>query len=84
VTAPITSEQKFEFVSDVVREAVYFEFEGEHPDHGAVDPPVGLCDDPVVEGGSAVLQFPAIVIDFNPDLVVEDGSLALLMIEERR
>jgi hypothetical protein len=84
VTAPITPEQKFEFISDVVREAVYFDFEGEHPDHGAVDLSVGLCDDPVVEGGSAVLQFPTIVTVFDTDLVIEDVPILIAgMVRER-
>ena len=72
VTASITAGQDFEFICGVVQEAVYFDFGDEHPDHGdEVDLTVGLCDDPVEEGGVAVLHFPAVVTVFNPDLGVE-------------
>ena len=74
VTARITRRQTFEFISDVVREAVYFDFQGEHPEHGdTIDLSVGLCDDFVVEGGVVVLQFPAVVTVVDPNLGVEDA-----------
>ena len=77
VTASITAEQDFDFISDVVQEAIYFEFHGEHPDHGEVDLTVGLCDDPVEQGQMAVLLFPALVTILDPDLGVEK-ALALV------
>jgi hypothetical protein len=78
VTASITAGQDFALVCGIVQEAVYFEFGDEHPDHGEeVDLTVGLCDDPVEEGGFVVLLFPAVVTIFDSDLVVED-TLALV------
>jgi hypothetical protein len=63
VTARITAGQDFEFICNVVREAVYFNFEGEHPEHdGRFDLTVGVCDDMIAEFGRAVLVFPAVLV----------------------
>jgi hypothetical protein len=74
VTAQVTAEQDFDLVSGIVQEAIYFDFYGEHPDHGdTFDLTVGVCDDPVVEGRMAVLLFPAVVNIFDPDLLDGDA-----------
>jgi hypothetical protein len=74
VTAQVTAEQDFDLVSGIVQEAVYFEFGDLHPEHGdTFDLTVGVCDGPVVEGGMAVLLFPAVVTLFEPDLEIEDA-----------
>jgi hypothetical protein len=56
VTAPFTADQGFDYMREVVREAVYIDFGEEHLEHGdTIDLKVGLCDDPVMEGGKAML-----------------------------
>jgi hypothetical protein len=73
VTAPVTTDQDLDCISEVVHEAIHFDFYGEHPDHGEVDLTVGFCDDAVKEGGMAILRFPTLVIVFDPDLVVAEA-----------
>jgi hypothetical protein len=78
VTTPVTAVQDFDLVSGIVQESVYFEFGDGHPEHGdLIDLAVGLCDDPIREGGMAVMLFPAVLTIFEPDFGVED-ALALV------
>ena len=55
VTAPITPDQDFEFIGNVVQESIYFDFFGEYPELGdEIDLTIGLCHDPVKQDGLAV------------------------------
>lgn len=74
VVASITAGQDFDLVCGIVQDAVYFDFEDQHPGHGdEVVLTVGLCDDPVEGGRDSVLLFPAVVTVSDPDPGVEEA-----------
>jgi orotate phosphoribosyltransferase-like protein len=73
VTSKITSMRNAGIVADAVRESVYFDFYGDHPEHGYdLELTVGLAADPVPVNGHVTVVFPAVLTIFNPRMSVQE------------